>query len=514
MKTKRLTKGKAILAFVLMLILASGFYLLGEKAYADEGGTVTVKVGNVVGDNVGSLPAGTTFTYKVYKVGDYDRSTDGTVVYKLDPDLGEASGVAQFVSQPSSFDPEQDDWAKTWVAQANTLATYINSLDDKPDVVGNPYTVTLTKEGTEEGAASFDVNLPTNGLYLLFGEPVQVGDYLWTPQPVFLSALNGSERNFDYSNSVAKKMISRKVVFNHNVAKNWIGDEDISDYVRPSKIAVKIMYGTTLVDTVILERDKGYTFSWKHKKLEEHATQITYYPEGDTTGRVIPVKSTDAGWSVVELREADAAGTEAEAEAPLLRYYTTEYEPLSVDDATESLTIKNTFTCKYLKLRKSIDGFDGNGQNMTFSFKVEGLNSSGTVIYTNHVGVSFTQEDGLTKEVVLNYIPGAVESIRVSEEYSGNYNPVGDIEISELYEEKDSPKAADNADAAGTDDETATAETTEKKVVGWEAEANNEHGNHGPKGGIVNRYNHGEDPVKDPGSDPDAPAPVVPDSPR
>ncbi len=506
MKTNKLTRGKTILAIAMALVLAAGFYLVGNNAFAAGGGTVTVKVSNGGTETGQPWPSGTRITYNIYKVGEYDHDADGNAVFKLDSKLSGAAGVSAYVSSSASYDNTASDWAQNWVDQANTLSKHINGLEDsaKPDKL-DPVTVEFKGEGDSLKTASFTCNLPTDGLYLLVGDEFEVGDYLWSPQAVFLSALNGSEKNFDFSNtSAVQKMTSRKVVYEHNVTKIWVGDEAVQDYVRPEKIAVKIMYGTTPIDTVVLEKSKDYSFSWKHKKLNQNDTKITYYPEGNTEGIPKTVKSTDAGWSVVELREDNAAGTAAAAEAVKLRYYTTSYAPgKTISDDGESFTISNTFTCKYLKLRKTIDGYDGDGQNMTFSFKIVGKDSDGKVIYTNHAGVTFTQKDGLTKETVINYIPGAVESIEVEEEYSGNYELVGDkVTVTEL---KEMPKTETaQSGETGSDEEAAqTDNAAEPKVVGWEATADNKHGDHGPKGGVVNRYDTNKDsPRQDPGTAP------------
>jgi hypothetical protein len=137
-----------------------------------------------------------------------------------------------------------------------------------------------------------------------------------------------------------------------------------------------------------------------------------------------------------------------------------------------------------LKLKKNIDGYVDDGQNVAFSFKIVGKDSNNKEIYTNHIGISFEKNEGVTKEAVLNNIPVAVETIEVTEEYSGNYVQDGPIKITEITK---------------SDSDGGTA-----YVVGWQAEANNKHNGHGPGGGVVNKYEHGQSPVQDGGSEPAA----------
>ena len=278
--------------------------------------------------------------------------------------------------------------------------------------------------------------------------------------------------------------ISRDIVYDHNVIKEWIGDGEVSDYVRPDKVAVKIMYGSTSVDTVILDKKNGYSFSWKHKthyssgadaatSTDDEIVSIGYIKineDGSEDQEVtITPAAGDAGWSVVEVRdENEITDADAKKQAPMLRSYNTTYLPQQVTDETETFTITNEYICKMLKLKKTIDGYVDDGQNVAFSFKIVGKDSNNKEIYTNHIGISFDKNEGVTKEAVLNNIPVAVETIKVIEEYSGNYKQDDPITITEITK---------------TDSDSGTA-----YVVGWQAEANNKHNGHGPGGGVVNKY--------------------------
>ena len=487
MKTRKRLIKKTLLVAVLTLLLAGLACLPQMKSYA--GGTVTVNVGNQ-----DSWPSGTEFTFELYKVGEYGHDVNGKVIFNLDDKYADA-GVSQKLATASSYDQgttSDKDWSQDWLDTANTLATYINSMSS-----GKPEAQTATATFGDDGKASFNITVNKgNGLYLLVGKSKEIGGKLWTPQPMFVSVLD-DDKTITFDNSLGVKMISRDIVFDHNVVKMWEGDGDVSDYVRPDKVAVKIMYGSTLVDTVILDKESGYSFSWKHKvhyssgadaatSTDDEVVSIDYIINADGTETVKknfkPVAG-DAGWSVVEIRDEDEIpDADAKKQAPMLRSYNTTYLPQQVTDETESFTITNEYVSKMLKLKKTIDGYVDDGQNVAFSFKIVGRDSNNKVIYTNHIGISFEKNEGVTKEAVLNNIPVAVETIEVTEEYSGNYVLDGDITITEITK---------------TDSDGGTA-----YVIGWQAEANNKHSGHGPGGGVVNKYEHGQSPVQDGGSEP------------
>ena len=188
---------------------------------------------------------------------------------------------------------------------------------------------------------------------------------------------------------------------------------------------------------------------------------------------------------MVEIRdESQITDADAKKQVPMLRSYNTTYLPQQVTDETETFTITNKYVCKMLKLKKTIDGYVDDGQNVAFSFKIVGKDSNNKEIYTNHIGISFEKNEGVTKEAVLNNIPVAVETIEVTEEYSGNYVQDGPIKITEITKSDSDGRTA--------------------YVIGWQAEANNKHNGHGPGGGVVNKYEHGQSPVQDGGSEPAA----------
>ena len=511
MKTKKLTRGKVIMSIMLALVLAGGFFLLGDKAFA-AGGTISVDVANQ-----GNWPKDTEFTFNLYKVGEYAHDADGKAVFALDRSL-EGSGVGPTLATAANYDKGTDEaaWTRDWLNTANSLATFINGMTEgKPEVKGTQ-TVRFGESG-EADPITFSVN--ENGLYLLIGSSEDIGDLMWTPQPMFISVLNG-DKTISYNNEVGVKMTSKKIAHEHSLLKTWEGDSGLEEYLQPEKVAVKIMHGSTQksveVDTVILEKGKDGTpdfyYTWKDKvhygsgadaksEDDDEIENIDYIVVGedgkDTVERNFEPVDPSGDWFVVELRGDEAktafinAGIsekDASEYVKKLDYYKPDYGTTTVSEDAERLDIINTYTYKQLKLTKKIDGYDEDGDDVAFSFLIEGFDGpdgTGNKIYTNHLGVVFTKSDYMKsdqKTVDLKYIPSAVKSIKITEEYSGNYTLVKPIEVKPLEATTESDTGEGNEQAAATE-----------AVAGWQATAENKHTGHGPKGGVVNQYRHDKD---------------------
>ena len=505
MKKLRPTTGKAIIAFVLVLILVGSFYLPGSKSFAAGSitGTVTKEDGW----------AGKTVVFNLYKVGDYGRDpATGKVIYVLDKEVYEGSGVKPVLEDPDNYGKDQTDaaWTKMWLSTANTLSKYINSQvadEDKPPLAKTA-DVTFADDAD---TAVFTMTGLDNGLYLLIGSSFEVGNTLWTPQPMFVSVLNG-ERKITFGNSdLAVKMISRNIVHEHSILKVFEGDEVIKEYIQPEKIAVDIMYGNNRdavkVDTVILDKNSNpeFSYSWKDKihyrsgddasdPDDDEIISIEYIVSENGEDKV---KSTfepvvkDSDWFVVELRGKAAreaftkAGIDSDAADKYvkeLEYYTVEYGTTPVSDTHERLDITNTYTYKKLVLTKKIDAFYEDADDAAFSFLIEGFDQAeqkGNKIYENHLGVVINQnDDSYEKTVELKYIPSNVQSIRITEEYTGNYENV------KLEWEEKTP----SSDA-------------EDQTIYWEAIAENTHTGHTPNGGVVNKYRHDQEDSSKPEQD-------------
>ena len=515
MKMRRLTRAKAIWAVILAAAVVCVGYLPVNNAFAGTS-TVTVNVGS--DRSWGEVEGGTTFTFNLYKVGEYDRyvakddsdaekAKAGKVIYKLNKPYDESGAPNELVGDPASYEADMtsDSAINTWLNAANTLATYANGkTPDKTD------TVTFGGSNPKE---SLTFSGLSDGLYLLKADnPVEVGDTLWTPQPMLINVLNG-DKTINFSNpdnNAYVKIAKKKIVFNHTVSKEWLDDE-LSDYIRPNKIAVEISYGKTVFYTAILEKSeeasKNYIFNWKHKIEQNGDISFIYVDQDGKEQKITKTPNAgDAGWTTRELRGDEAlkfflkdAATDAEKEAirkevEKLNYYTTIYLPKDITSETDNFSITNTLAYKKLELTKTIDGYDGDGDSVAFSFLIEGYdgpNGTGNKIYTNHLGIVFNKNDGLSKPATLDFIPYKVASIKITEEYSGNYELVEPIVVTEIPNNPAAEPTEGQTDESA--EASASTETTAPVVLGWKAAAENRHTGHGPKGGVVNQFRHGQD---------------------
>lgn len=448
MKTRKKINIKMILSIMLAIVVAGGFGFPFMNAYA-AGGNAIVNLGEIT-----DLPSGTSFDFDIYKVGDYTHDSDGKAVFELNGAYA-SSGADVKIPNQDEFDPDEHggtSWEQTWLDSANTLATFIDGMDSKPTPDA---TMTIASGGS--GSAY----LSSNGLYLLVGKTTIVDNVRWTPQPMFISILNG-DNTFDMNNEVAVKMKSEVIVFEHSLLKIWNGlDETLEEMVKPKEIKVKICYGGETIDTVTLNDDNDWSWAWT--STETGDTYTYNYKDGDEEKTIeFKPNKDDPKWTVVEVRDVNDSSKPDAADIAKLRYFNVSYE-----NNNEQHTITNTFTTKSLILNKSLDGYDDEGHNVTLSFKIIGKNAADEVVYTNHLGISFSKKEDLEKPATLSYIPSDVVKIEVEEEYSANYEQDGDPEIT-------------------YDEDTGT----------WTVVMKNKHSDHGPKGGVVNKYEHGKDPAQ------------------
>ena len=463
MRTKTSTKLSAFGAILLVIVLA-GWMISLSPAYAQGGSAVIT-----LSDGVENLPDGTTFTFRLYRVGGFDGPD-----FALEGAYAE-TGADVRIPNEEEYDPDDYDgmsWQEAWMDAANTLKTAVGADTAS---VGS---VELAPGDTE----SIDVN--QNGLYLLVGDPVIAGDTRWTPQPILISILNG-DSEMTINNEVVVKLVSEKVVFEHSVAKfwNWSGDadaenpedteasvsQDVIDAVKPSEIKVEIRYGGEKIDTVTLNDENSWMYSW-----ESLETGDTYkYREKGSNEWTTEFEPNEENpeWTVVEVRTIDENGAAADQpsadDVSRLRYFSVSYDKIPNGDA-ETFKITNTLIFKNIEIIKSLDGYDADQQNVTLSFVVTGKDAAGTEIYKNHVGMVFGPEQGLESRKVLTGIPADVQTIEVHEEYTGNYELDGKPEI-----------------------------TYDSSSATWTVKMKNKHSGHGPGGGVVNSYMLGEDPQQD-----------------
>ena len=466
MKMNRHKLVKTMWAVLLAAVVAGVGFWPAMSSFAD-GGTVNVKLTQT------NPETDQAYTFRLFYIGGFNGPvfTKEGVFATSDADVS--------MPRKENFTPGEDgtSWEDKWTAAANTLKSEIltkkfgDNIDELATPVNGSKTFALTPGGT-----GMSINLPKDGLYLLLGEPVMVGDYEWTPVPTFLGMLNGSSLN---TGTIAIKQTSQKVQFEYKVTKRWGTPQgeaasDIDQLMRPTEIKVKITYGDQIEDVQVLNKDNDWTFFWKTKETGDKYE----YQVKDDSGKYIkkaeytPVEGAE--WAVSEITDSES-GISAEDAERLLYYKVVQGKEDPVGEVS-SYGVTNTLTTRTLKLKKIIvDKQDGDTQNETFVFKVNGKNDKGVVIYTNHISVNLGSGDDLEKETTVRGIPADVKTIEVTEVYSGNYKQVGDIVPVEVKDD-------------------------DGNLTGWTVEVRNEHNGHGPKGGVVNKYRLNEKTEQDYGN--------------
>lgn len=472
MQKNRHRMRKTIVALVLALVLAGSFGAIGPKQTMAAGGVATVTLTNIDG-----LSEGTAFDFELYKVGHF--SGPGLVLEN------EFKGSNADVSIPTKADYKAEDyggksWENAWLDSANTLGTFINSMASKPASIGGVHTL--------RPGESFSQPVTDNGLYLVMSKTVRdkVNDKVnWTPQPMYISILNGDSEATLTNNEVVVKIVRTPVPSKHKVTKRWEIPKGREDSLMPSEINVNILYGGDVIDTVKLNNDNNWTYDWSS---DESGEKYKYIGENDKVVEFEPDK-TNPKWSVVEIFDADtykaATGKDAtEAElaeiSKLAGRFTVDYElpdpEITEQTGIEQFFIDNKYSKVELELTKKLDGYvdGGDTSNVTTAFRIVAKDADGNEIYNNILGISFAKDDEVdadgyyTKTRKVTDIPVNADEITVTEVYSGQYKG-------------DSEKSSKREDEIVFD--------SEKNL--WTVTMRNDHDYH-QGSGVVNKYGDGD----------------------
>lgn len=463
---------KTIGALVLAVVLAGSFGAFGPKQTMAAGGVATVTLTNIDG-----LSAGTAFDFELYKVGHF--SGPGLVLED------EFKGSNANVTIPKKADYKAEDyggksWENAWLDSANTLGTFINSMASKPASIGGVHTL--------RPGESFSQPVTDNGLYLVMSKTVRDSEndkVNWTPQPMYISILNGDSEATLTNNEVVVKILRTPVPSKHKVTKRWEIPKGREDSLMPSEIIVNILYGGDVIDTVKLNNDNNWTYDWSS---DESGEKYKYIGEGDKVIEFEPDK-TNPKWSVVEIFDADAYkaatgkdATEAElAEiSKLAGRFTVDYElpdpEITEQTGIEQFFIDNKYSKSELELTKKLDGFvdGGDRSNVTTAFRIVAKDADGNEIYNIILGISFAKDDEVdadgyyTKTRKITDIPVNADEITVTEVYSGQYK-------------RDSEKSSKREGEIVFD--------SEKNL--WTVTMDNTHDYH-QGSGVVNKYGDGD----------------------
>jgi len=182
-----------------------------------------------------------------------------------------------------------------WAAKAATLAAFAAMRQES---------LPLAAAGSTDSAGVFDAGELPVGLYLVTGESVTLGNYTYTPVPflVMLPMLDAETDTWQYEVS-AKGKFTRTYHgggggdshTSRSVRKVWAGDEEA---IRPASVTVCLLKNGKAYDTVELNADNDWRYSWTG--LESGASWTlteTDVPEGYTvlmeqSGRTFVVTNT------------------------------------------------------------------------------------------------------------------------------------------------------------------------------------------------------------------------------
>ena len=323
MKTHRCRNATTIYTMIFVLILAAVMCVIPANVYA--AGQINVDLASIegVGDDFPS------FTFELYRVGGYDGPD-----FVLDPYYSDVNvnipNKEEYDKTKKAGDPT---WEEAWLKSASILANHIKH----PTAGQKTPPLVQTFTGVNPGD-SMSYSSEENALFLLIGKTVTYNNKNYTPVPIFVRTLNGTET---YTIDAETKIKVEPVVFEHSLMKVWEDDNDKYD-IRPEAIEVGIYYGSQLIDRVVLGGEDGeWTFKWKSEETGDTYCYIYEDEDGSIVRKDFTPGENDDAWGVREFTKADQIkDSEARAESDNLKYYKPVYEK-KTSDTLELFIINN-----------------------------------------------------------------------------------------------------------------------------------------------------------------------------
>lgn len=378
-------EGGVIAVAALMVLLL----LMTEASCAAESHSVKIVYDQTQGET----------TYSIYYMGTFGEN--GKFVFaddKLKDALGQPPNYTkEDFGEEDKSDEEAEQWRAAWMDAAQAAYQYVKSPDSGMDPLDT--VKTSAKEFTF--SKTFE-----DGLYLVTGTTVRKEDsntgkvtYSW-PMPMYVRVL-GSDVTYSLKPDMgtASKLL---------VKKEWAGDDEVKDMVRPKSIKIHIFYDGKKKEDVDLpiKTDKGdqWFYSWETDKDEDDPTK----------------------WTITE----DITDEMAQNYSVTL--------PVTFTQGSDSMqaTITNTYDRKELELVKELVDYISQGNTkQTFVFNITGYAGEKEVFFKNF-GLTFGEESDSKAKALVSNIPKTVDKIVVEEIYEGNYAP--DKEKKEaVYDDQD-----------------------------------------------------------------------------
>lgn len=141
-----------------------------------------------------------------------------------------------------------------WRALAQTLSAYVQRDGLRP-----------LRQGKTDADGYISFEKLTVGLYLVVGETYINQNTAYTPEPMLVSLPSmgeGGEWVYDtelfckYDSEIVPNQVVRKV------QKVW--EDDGNEKKRPQNISVQLLENGKVVDTVVLNRDNNWEYTWKN----------------------------------------------------------------------------------------------------------------------------------------------------------------------------------------------------------------------------------------------------------
>lgn len=158
--------------------------------------------------------------------------------------------------------------ASNWRIAATTLNGYVAHKGIAPDYAA---------ETDNNGIVVFS-DLPC-GLYLVKGMPVLSGSEYVIPTPFIVSLPSGNDTEWIYDVSINGKYTTHPESedVHVEVLKVW---RDEHKYQRPLEITVHLYNGTEFCDSVVLNKDNNWSFSWKNLPMGDWSVYEQNIPAG------------------------------------------------------------------------------------------------------------------------------------------------------------------------------------------------------------------------------------------
>ena len=158
--------------------------------------------------------------------------------------------------------------ASNWRIIATTLNGYVAHKGIAPDYAA---------ETDKDGIASFR-DLPC-GLYLVKGLPVLSGSEYIIPTPFIISLPSESDKEWIYDVSMNAKYTKHPESEEVHVEVLKVWRDEIS-HKRPPQIVVNLYNGTEFYDSVVLNKDNNWKFSWQNLPLGDWSVYEQNIPAG------------------------------------------------------------------------------------------------------------------------------------------------------------------------------------------------------------------------------------------